>query len=354
MAKNIKLSHKQARNVKARHSKLLDQNEDDKSINESSLGPIIEGTVVSRYGKQVDIEENSTREIVRCYIRRTIDSITTGDAVLFRKDIQHGDNQNGLVETVRPRISLLSRPDYYDGLKPIVANVTKILVVSAKEPEFSTNILDRYLIACEQAKLKPIIIINKCDLFIDEELQDLNRILSTYQKLGYQTLLVSSKNGTGVDDLKNLVKNETTVLVGQSGVGKTSLLNVLVPNASASTNSISETSGLGQHTTTNTKLYHLPESGIIIDSPGVREFALWHLTDEEVTKSYREFAPYLGCCKFRDCKHKTDPGCALVEAVKNGEIADFRFQNYQRIIESMQINKPGAYVVPGKKYGKLS
>ena len=148
------------------------------------------------------------------------------------------------------------------------------------------------------------------------------------------------------------MQHEHSVLVGQSGVGKSSLLNAITPVAEAQTGAVSSTSGLGQHTTTSTKLYHLSDDGIIVDSPGVREFALWHLTDDEVTKSYREFRPYLGHCKFSDCKHLKDPGCAITEALEEGKIAAFRYENYHRIITSMKENKPDAYVKPGRKYGK--
>lgn len=352
MAKNIKLSTRQARNVRARHSQLLKEQDSDTDLNENSLGSIKNGTIVSRYGKQTDVEDDDTRIVYRCFIRRTIESLTTGDKVLFRIDEQHNEGNCGLVETVKPRLNLLSRPDFYDGLKPVAANISKILIVSAKEPEFSTNILDRYLIACDQAKIQPVIVINKYELFSTEEQNELENILDVYKKIGYTTLKVSTVTGLGIDELKELIDTETTVLVGQSGVGKTSLLNTLVPKANGDTNIISSTSGLGQHTTTNARLYHLSGGGIIIDSPGVREFSLWHLTAEEVTKSYIEFSDYLGTCKFRDCKHLNDPGCSIIEAVKKGDIAEFRFNNYHRIIESMTQNKPDSYIKPGKKYGK--
>ncbi len=349
--KRNKLSTKQSRNVKERHHKLLQENSLE-AIDENCLGAMRDGIVISRYGKQVDIEDAKTRIMYRCFIRRTIDDLATGDKVLFRIDEVHNAGTNGLVETVKQRTSQLSRPDYYDGLKTVVANVTKIVIVSAKEPEFSTNILDRYLIACHCAHIAPIIVINKAELFTESELVTLENICAVYRQLGFQVLFTSTVANTGIAELKKLLASETTVLVGQSGVGKSSLLNALLPEANAQTNIISDTSGLGQHTTTNTRLYHFQEGGIIIDSPGVREFALWHLTAEEVTNCYPEFTPYLGLCKFRDCKHLTDPGCALVQAVQEGHIAQFRFNNYHRIIDSMIQNKPDAYVAPGKKYGK--
>lgn len=348
-----KISTKQSRNIQKRHNQLLNKNLEE-PIDEAFLGPLEEGIVISRFGKQADVEDSKTLKIYRTFIRRTITSITTGDKVLYRVDTQHNDGNNGLIETLIPRTSLLSRPDFYDGLKPIVANVTKILIVSAKIPEFSTNILDRYLIACENAKIEPIIVINKIDLFTNDEKEELNKVLNVYKNLGYKYYIVSSKDNIGISELLDEIKNDTSVLVGQSGVGKSSLLNLLVPNAKALTNDVSDNSGLGQHTTTNTKLYHINDTGIIIDSPGVREFGLWHLTNEEVTKCYREFQPFLGGCKFRDCKHLNDPGCAIVEAVKNGSIAEFRYNNYHKILESMAQNKPDAYVTPGKKYGKIN
>jgi ribosome biogenesis GTPase len=352
MAKH-KISQKQTRNIKNRHHKLLKDDNFESLSPDSSLGPLRPGIVVSRFGKRADVEDTQTHLIYRAFIRRTIDSLTTGDNVLFRIDTQHNDGSGGLIETLIPRKSLLSRPDFYDGLKPVAANISKILIVSAKEPEFSTNILDRYLIACEQAKIEPVIVINKIDLFSPDELNKLQKIFETYQSLGYKIYKVSSYTNEGIEELTAEILNDTTVLVGQSGVGKSSLLNILVPHADAQTNEISDTSGLGQHTTTNTKLYHIGQTGLIIDSPGVREFALWHLTPTEVTQSYREFLPILGQCKFRDCKHHKDPGCAIVKAVSEGTIAEFRFNNYHKILESMTQNKPDAYVTPGKKYGKL-
>lgn len=355
MAK-IKLSTNQKRNVKARHNKLLKTAQDkeivDESFDSNSYSELKNGIVISRFGKQADIEEVDSRQVYRCFIRRTIDSIITGDKVLFRTNTQNTE-EAGLVEALQERTSLLSRPDRYDGIKPIASNLTKIAIVCTKEPEFSTNILDRYLVACEQAKILPIIVINKIELFeTEEEINYLNGVLDVYQKIGYKVYKTSTFEDIGITELKNEIKTDNCIFVGQSGVGKSSLLNKLVPEAKALTNVISEISGLGQHTTTNSKLYHFEEGGIIIDSPGVRGFALWHLTNQQVTNSYKEFLPFLGTCKFRDCKHENDKGCAIIQAVKDGHIAKFRLENYYQILKSMENDKPDAYVAPGRKYGK--
>ncbi|WP_405366455.1 small ribosomal subunit biogenesis GTPase RsgA [Ruminobacter sp.] len=350
MAKN-KITTRQARNIKARHERLL-KNTEELLPDDSSLGPLTEGTVISRYGKQADVENDADLSVHRCYIRRTIEGLTTGDRVLFRANIKNETEQNGLIEVLKPRTSLLSRPDYYDGVKPVAANITRILIVSTREPEFSTNIIDRYLIACINCNVQPVLIINKSDLFSENERNEISDILKTYEKIGYKALWVSTENGEGIDELKEIIRGETTILVGQSGVGKSSIINRIIPEANASTNRVSDISGLGQHTTTSSRLYHLPDHTTIIDSPGIREFGLWHLTPEEVIKGYPEFLEHTPYCKFRDCKHLNDPGCAVVEAVKNSEIAQFRFNNYHRIIESMQQNAPTSFSSPGKKTRK--
>ncbi|MDW3202809.1 ribosome small subunit-dependent GTPase A, partial [Vibrio sp. 1865] len=146
-------------------------------------------------------------------------------------------------------------------------------------------------------------------------------------------------------------RDRINIFVGQSGVGKSSLVNALMPELEQEVEegAISENSGLGQHTTTAARLYHIPTGGDLIDSPGVREFGLWHLEAEEVTKAFVEFRPYLGGCKFRDCKHNDDPGCILREAVEKGEVSEVRFENYHRILESMMENKANRQYSRNKK-----
>ena len=147
--------------------------------------------------------------------------------------------------------------------------------------------------------------------------------------------MVSRETGEGIDALKAKLADKTSIFVGQSGVGKSSLVNTLMPDVNADIGAVSENSGLGQHTTTTARLYHFADGGNLIDSPGVREFGLWHLEAKEITQGFVEFRDYLGGCKFRDCKHGDDPGCVIREAVENGEISDMRFESYHKILESM-------------------
>ena len=175
------------------------------------------------------------------------------------------------------------------------------------------------------------------DLLDDDGLRFVNEQMDIYRNIGYRVLLVSSRTQDGLKPLEAALTDRISIFAGQSGVGKSSLLNALLGLSEDQilTNDVSDVSGLGQHTTTAARLYHFPHGGDVIDSPGVREFGLWHLEAEQITNGFVEFHDYLGRCKYRDCKHDTDPGCALREAVENGKIAESRFENYHRILESM-------------------
>ncbi len=215
-------------------------------------------------------------------------------------------------------------------------------MVSAVLPEFTPNIIDRYLVACEDMGIEPILVLNKIDLIDDEGLAFIDEILDIYRELGYQVLLVSNKTGQGIDELKQKLVGKNSIFVGQSGVGKSTLVNTVLPDADILTQEVSENSGLGQHTTTVSRLHHLPSGGNLIDSPGIREFGLWHLEVERVTWCFKEFRDFIGGCRFRDCKHLNDPGCIIRQAVDDGEISELRFDSYHRILETMADGRAGA------------
>lgn len=339
---NKKFTKGQQRRIHANHQiKLKKQSQHD--IDDNQLGISQDGLVISRFGQHADIETNES-DIQRCNIRRTIHSLVTGDRVIWRPALYQQSNikVNGVIEAVYERTSVLTRPDYYDGLKPIAANINQAIIVSAILPQLSLNMIDRYLVACETLNITPIIILNKIDLLNKENRKEISKVIKIYHNIGYVVLEVSSHTNEGIDTLIETLIGKISIFVGQSGVGKSSLINNLLPNSEEKIliNQLSDNSGLGQHTTTTARLYHFAKGGDLIDLPGIREFGLWHLTKEQITKGFAEFRQYLGYCKFRDCKHLDDPGCALQQAVTAGKIAKSRFENYHRILTDMEQIKP--------------
>ncbi|WP_311790266.1 MULTISPECIES: small ribosomal subunit biogenesis GTPase RsgA [Pantoea] len=334
MSKN-KLSKGQQRRVSANHQRRLNQREAPEA-DDNLFGEAAEGVVISRFGMHADVEDREG-EVHRCNLRRTIRSLVTGDRVVWRPALGGG---KGIVEAVHERSSVLTRPDYYDGLKPIAANIDQIIIVSAILPELSLNIIDRYLVASETLGIEPLLVLNKTDLLDDEARAFVDEQMDIYRRIGYRVLMVSSHAKAGLAELEAALTDRISIFAGQSGVGKSSLLNALLGLDAAAataivTNDVSDVSGLGQHTTTASRLYHFPHGGDVIDSPGVREFGLWHLEPEQITRGFVEFREFLGSCKFRDCKHGSDPGCAIRAAVEAGQIDISRFDNYHRILESM-------------------
>jgi ribosome biogenesis GTPase len=303
----------------------------EQALGTGELGPEQEGLVVAHYGTQVAVE-SAPGDTRRCHLRANLEGLVTGDRVVWCEG-----EPVGVVVAQLPRHSALSRPDPYGKLKPVAANIDQILVVIAPFPEPHANLIDRYLVASETVGIEPVILLNKMDLLeADPELHSrLEELLNIYPTLGYRILHTSSKQG-GLEELNEALQERTSVFVGQSGVGKSSLVNALLPQAELRIGALSENRQKGTHTTTTARLFHLPCGGSLIDSPGIREFGLWHMTREQVEQGFREFRPLLGTCKFRDCQHQQEPGCAILAAVDSGDISTTRLESYRHIVASLQ------------------
>ena len=337
MAKQKKISQSQARRMEANQNKRIAkakrQKSADTELDDSQLGPQSFAQVITRYGQHADIE-NADGEIIRCDLRRAVKSLVCGDKVIWRS-YQNSDSEfSGVIEAVEPRESEFVRPDFYDGLKPVAANIDQILIVSALLPDLTPSIIDRYIVAVEQLDVTPVVLINKMDLLDDSNRELVEQTIELYRSIGYQVLPMSATEEQGIDDVMSLLANKTSVFVGQSGVGKSSLVNAILPAVNILTKQVSDNSRLGVHTTTASRLYRLENSGAVIDSPGVREFAMWHLETEQILDGFIEFKPFLGLCKFRDCQHKKDPGCALKQAIKDGKVSKQRYQSYLKILQT--------------------
>ncbi|WP_168204164.1 small ribosomal subunit biogenesis GTPase RsgA [Aliikangiella coralliicola] len=329
MAKRDKLTHRQKRQVAQKQRQRL-QNE-HKIPSMSELSDSKNGLIVSRYGEQADVIELQSKQKYRCYLRQNLGAPVAGDKVKFRLD----PSNQGVVEAIYDRTSILNRPSPHQGLKPVVANINLVLVVTAPLPDFSASLLDRYLVALRDANIETVIIANKWDLEKEIVQQDIESQLKIYEALGYPVIKISTKKESELTPIADLIRDKHCILVGQSGVGKSSIINQLFPGQNSLVNEVSENSRLGQHTTTASQLFLFETSdGFIIDSPGIREFGLWHMEPNTIANGFIEFEPYIGSCKFRDCKHVNEPGCNIIAAVKKGAITQQRWQNYCKIISA--------------------
>jgi len=291
------------------------------------------GLVIAAHGRHYLVAPEDGGAMLQCFPRGKRSEVAVGDRVIYEPT----SADQGVIVEIAERRNLLYRSDQYKS-KLFAANLDQLLIVLATEPHFSEDLLGRALVAAEANELKPLIVLNKTD--VEAELPGARKRLARYQALGYTVVELSIKTQPEAARaaLEEHLHGHATLLLGQSGMGKSTLVNLVVPNAEVATREISTALNSGRHTTTFTRLYPLPDGGALIDSPGFQEFGLHHLTEGKLERAFPEFRPLLPNCRFYNCHHLQEPGCAILEAVADGRIAPARHALYAQLVhEASQI-----------------
>ncbi len=288
------------------------------------------GRIITNHGAALALE-TATGEILRATARRKLGLVVCGDEVEYEMT-----GNAAVVTAVQPRRSAFARPDRRRRIKPLATNIDQLFIVSAHAPGIDDYLIDCYLITAENMGIDACLLFNKSD--IDHDADSLQQTSAYYRSLGYTVLETSTVDNTGMAALVEQLKGKTNIFVGQSGVGKSSLIQRLLPDQAIQIGALSAATGLGSHTTTTTILYHFPSGGDLVDSPGVRAFSIWRYDERELRQGFREFFQRSQDCRFNNCRHLSEPGCAVKAAVECGEIAPWRWAHYKKMLEETADN----------------
>jgi ribosome biogenesis GTPase len=287
----------------------------------------VPGTLVAAFGRQYQVELPNGERLL-CFPKGKKSVFACGDQV----DVEPGGSGQGLITRLHPRHSLLYRADAYKQ-KLIAANLTQVALIVATEPGFSDELLSRCICAAESQNLRTVIVLNKVDL--TARLASAQQQLALFAAVGYPVLALSAHGD--LTALHQQLAKQVTIFVGQSGMGKSTLTNALIPAAEAAVAEISTALDSGRHTTTFARRYPLGEHAALIDSPGLQTFGLAHLSIAELEQSFVEFRPWLGQCRFRDCRHENEPGCAILTAVSNQQINERRYNHFRQFYSEIEM-----------------
>lgn len=337
MAKR-RLSKQQQRRIASQQQNKID--DEQLQLDDSSVSA---ARVISHHGRQL-YAETEDLEKISCKIRQNLGDIACGDYVLVQQQDRTAESDDSndtscVVVAVKERTNLLLKSGFAGALKPVAANIGQLVIVTAIKPKPNPYLIDRYLTAAENLPAKAQIIINKIDLLDHESKRLVDDLTELYQQIGYPVIHSSVKQGIGRQQIADALSNTTSILVGLSGVGKSSIVKAMLPAESIKIGDTSEATGEGKHTTTVSALYHLKDNGIIIDSPGVRDFTPTNQSIEEITHGFVDVRQFDGSCKFSNCSHQHEPGCAMIQAVKDGKLNQQRFDNYLRLVQ--EFNEQG-------------
>lgn len=305
---------------------------------------IVEGIIIKSTGSWYDVRLDND-EVVACRIQgkfrlgtlKLTNPVAVGDRVVI--NIESEEETVGTIREIKPRKNYVLRqsPRKKHFLHIIACNIDQaIVIVSMRQPSVKVGFIDRFLLMTEPFNIPVIIVFNKSDLHLEDDIVYLEYLRTVYENIGYKTILTSNTTGEGIEELKSALSGKLSLIAGQSGVGKSTLINSLAPDLDLKTQEISDYSGKGQHTTTFAEIFELPFGGQIIDTPGIKTLGFNYLEEMDVAHNFREFFELSKECKFGDCLHRNEPKCAVKEALENEQISPMRYENYLAILDEIE------------------